>query len=100
MTLLELRPRWVHQDIFIFFCPHCRKVWLSCKRVKMPLHEQMEILAESVRGEELKEVVPCREGMAWSMRGAFEKGNFTVTPSLDASKSGHWHGHITKGFIT
>lgn len=35
----------------------------------------------------------------WQRTGdTFE--TLTLTPSIDASKSGHWHGHITNGNIT
>lgn len=61
MTLLELKPRWVHPDVF---------------------------------------VVPMKESVIWQMKGAFKKGNFTVSPSIHAGASGHWHGHIQNGHCT
>jgi len=36
--------------------------------------------------------------MAWSIAGILP-AELTVTPSIDASASGHWHGRITNGEI-
>ena len=86
--------------MFIFLCPHCQKVWLSCKRAKMSTLEQMDLFEQAVRDEQIKVVVPCKPDVVWGMKGAFEKGNFKVSPSLDAGASGHWHGHIQNGMVT
>lgn len=83
-----------------FLCPHCRKVWLSCKRATMGMREQMELFEAAVLQEEIKVVVPMKESVIWQMKGAFKKGNFTVSPSIHAGASGHWHGHIQNGHCT
>lgn len=51
-------------------------------------------------------LVPPREDVVWNITGtipADPKAAFiddlTVTPSIDASKSGHWHGHIKNGNV-
>lgn len=51
-------------------------------------------------------VVPCKPETAWSISGTIPNrpdaafiDDVTVTPSIDASASGHWHGHITDGEI-
>jgi len=99
MRLTDLEPRWVYKEkVFCFLCPHCRKVWLSCKRVVMSTHEQIVIFESAVRGESINVVVPCKAEAAWKFSGGdFE--TMTITPSLDASDAGHWHGHITNGGI-
>jgi len=35
--------------------------------------------------------------MAWNFVSRSDFGAISVTPSLDASASGHWHGMITNG---
>lgn len=106
MRLSELGPRWVHPNIFVFRCPHCRNVFLTCKNVEMTRQQTWDAL-EAGLGEAWNEiVVPPKPEMAWSISGtapsdpqqAFAE-NVTVTPSIDASASGHWHGFITKGEI-
>lgn len=97
VKLTDLSPRWIHPDLFIFKCPHCRSVWLSCKRVKMGISEQMALFAKEAPGET---VAPCNPDVAWWMKGSFENGNFHVKPSIDAGKAGHWHGHIVGGEIS
>jgi Family of unknown function (DUF6527) len=43
-------------------------------------------------------VILCKPETAWTISGQdFE--TMTVTPSLDASAAGHWHGFITAGNI-
>ena len=51
-------------------------------------------------------VVPSRPGAQWSISGSVPTDtraafitDLTATPSIDASSSGHWHGHITNGEI-
>jgi hypothetical protein len=44
----------------------------------------------------------CNPTCAWSVQGGIEGATFeslTVTPSLDGSKGGLWHGFITNGEI-
>ena len=43
-------------------------------------------------------VVLCEDACAWVFNGT-DFATLTVTPSLDASRSGNWHGHITGGQI-
>lgn len=80
-----------------FLCPHCNKDYLCVKNVVMSERDQHE-LYEKVFGEWWNlEVVPCNPNFCWSISGDFS--NMTITPSVDASKSGHWHGFITNGEV-
>jgi hypothetical protein len=55
-------------------------------------HEYDEIRWGSVT------VVLCKIDCAWSMSSTdFE--TMTITPSIDASGAGHWHGYVTSGEI-
>jgi hypothetical protein len=111
MKLTELDPRWLVADGkrvgFVFLCPHCRTTWVSCFTTAMPhisgqdYHDcQAALFALAIPEVPSHEVVPCRRNYAWNAsppvnQATFE--NLSVTPSLDASASGHWHGHITNG---
>lgn len=100
MKLTELSPRWIAHDgndkaALIFKCPHCRETWLTCTFQSIKMSTQLELYrpeGEASRGD----VVPSRQDYAWRRNGDdFE--TLSVTPSVDASSSGHWHGFITNG---
>lgn len=108
MRLTELNPRWCavvgrHGQGVTFDCPHCRKARLvvffanpldgdgrlPLKKYGLELYETEHDL--SPKGTE---VVPA--GFHWERTGdSFE--TLTLTPSVDASASGHWHGHVRDG---
>lgn len=44
-------------------------------------------------------IVGCKESYAWKFENAHDFEQITVTPSLDASAAGHWHGFLTAGAI-
>jgi hypothetical protein len=100
MKLSDLQPRWVHPNIFVFLCPHCKAAWLTCKNVAMDRGKIFDILVKEFGdGDSLHHnpvVVPPKPSVAWKIEGPFPDG-LTVTPSIDASESGHWHGNITNG---
>jgi hypothetical protein len=113
MRLSELQPKWLEVEGrrlgFVFRCPHCRTEWLSCFFTPMPhiagddYHDcQYALFLTVLPDVEAHEVVPCKRDYAWSCSPPVDQATFenlSVTPSLDASKSGHWHGHITAGEI-
>ena len=96
MKLIELEPRWIHPNLFVFKCPHCLKVLLSCKNIVMPEQEQHDLFEKALGEDWNMIVVGCKDKMAWTISNT-DFTTMTVTPSLDASKSGHWHGNITNG---
>lgn len=116
MRLTELNPRWCSvagrsgQGV-TFDCPHCRKARL-CVFFANPLdggtplpcwkdtgvaHPVLDLyFAEHDASPPGFEVVP--PGYLWQRSGeTFE--SLTLTPSVDASASGHWHGFITAGEV-
>jgi hypothetical protein len=115
MRLSELEPRWLEtagQRIgVVFLCPHCRKTPVSCFWVPTTyicgddddsqyglFDRLLPTFGEAYATFGANDVVPCRRGYAWGKTGDdFE--TLTITPSIDASASGHWHGHITSGEI-
>src|SRR5205814_7757011 len=98
MRLIDLQPRWIHFNIFVFLCPHCHQILLSCKDIAMTFSEQCAILESALGTYWNQRVVPTKEEIAWKIEDR-NFGSMTVTPSLDAGGSGHWHGNITNGEI-
>lgn len=98
MRLRDLMPRWIHANLFVFLCPHCRDVFLSCKNAVMSTHAQCEITQRDAVGLNGVTVVLCKESCTWAIAGS-DFDSMTITPSLDASASGHWHGNVTAGAI-
>lgn len=100
MKLIDLQPRWLLPNtFFIFKCPHCQDRWLTCKNFTLATHKETFKLLEELLGESWNEiVVPPKAGCAWQFESV-DFGTMSVTPSIDASASGHWHGFITNGQI-
>jgi hypothetical protein len=97
MKLSELQPRWLSPNLFVFLCPHCRKDFLACKNAPLSESAQFDLYEKAFGDDWNLKVVPCRAGFAWTISGDFS--NLTVKPSIDASRSGHWHGYITNGLV-
>jgi hypothetical protein len=106
MKLIDLEPRWITPNFFIFRCPCCQKAFLTCKNIVLSREDVWNTL-RTYLGEDWNEiVVPPKAETAWNITGSTRDPNasfptdLTVTPSIDASASGHWHGFITNGEIT
>jgi hypothetical protein len=102
MKLTDLEPRWLTPNVFVFKCPHCvlqgwekRQHWLSCKNVAMSNEDQWNLFQTEL-GDRV--VVPSKADMAWNFSTA-DFSTISITPSIDASPSGDWHGHVTAGEI-
>lgn len=115
MKLTELEPRWFSVGGttgiagISFQCPHC--VGLPAgdpKKSRLGVriaHAAPHVI--SIPGDQSITHTPTNEqvwqitGDAPSFDGEIHGGFDTVslTPSVDASKSGHWHGWITNGEI-
>lgn len=98
MKLTDLEPRWLDEHVFVFRCPHCRSILLSCKDAPMATRDQYRLFARELGEDWNRRVVGTKQDVAWRISSKdFE--SMSVTPSIDASASGHWHGHITDGEI-
>lgn len=94
MKLEELEPRWWCFEAggprvgLTFLCPHCKQT-----RLGVAFHH---------RGHEAIDdaYIHAHEdrNFIWTESGE-DFASLTITPSIDASKSGHWHGSITNGEI-
>ena len=114
MKLTELDPHWLSPDVFIFKAPTTFRAsgkpdWLTCKRVVMGHKEQRILACGNNRAEcgPVSEtrwtnecVVLCDDNCAWDFPANADFSTITVMPSLDASKSGNWHGFIRNGEVT
>jgi hypothetical protein len=112
MRLTGLDPRFFARDGrtgegMAFLCPHCKKDILIVTFANpidggepFPLNKfdlLFGVLKHIYKQEELGLVVP--PGCHWTRKGeSFE--SMTISPSVDASKSGNWHGFITDGVIS
>lgn len=94
MKLLELDPRWYVFETggprvgLTFECPHCRT-----QRLGVVFHNQGE---EAIDDAYIR--VHTAENI-WTMVGPEDFSVLTLTPSIDASHVGHWHGFITNGEV-
>ncbi|MEA3537576.1 MAG: hypothetical protein U9R73_00430 [Pseudomonadota bacterium] len=103
MRLIDLDPRWImdgdHRIGFVFRSPIRRDEWQSCFPNPPSVGEQIDHF-ERILADDIAQ--PCRVGAHWTIVGGIEAATFetmTVTPSLDGSAGGLWHGHITNGEI-
>ena len=107
MKLTDLDPRWIQTRMvragISFLCPCCRSVRLTCFVEHTPHQLQFRMLADcgiievDEDGDPKRaDIVPCNPQAKWQISGDnFE--NVSITPSIDASASGHWHGYVTGG---
>lgn len=115
MKLTDFEPQWMEYEGrrigFVFLSPvqavrsdntfRNPPHRLTCMAEPTPMRIQRDV-AEKMFGDDDFCVVPCNELSAWTISGGIASAVFdtmTVTPSLDASASGNWHGFITNGEI-
>jgi hypothetical protein len=103
MKLTELDPRWLFKDGrrigFIFISPTDPKYYQSCFSEPTPSRLQWELFEQVLNDEHgASRVQGSKPTFAWT----FSSDTFdtlTVTPSIDGSPGGLWHGFITNGEI-
>ena len=104
MRIVDLEPRWLSETVFVFRCPCClgteRALWLSCKSASMEGGAQRDLFRDAGLEPSGKGavVVGTVDDCAWSVSSK-DFATMSVTPSIDASRAGHWHGFITAGEI-
>ncbi|MDB5822146.1 MAG: hypothetical protein JWR21_850 [Herminiimonas sp.] len=99
MKLTDLSPRWLSKDVLMFRSPTGKGDWLTCKRVEMSFQDQSKLIYEDNPDLKGQCVVTTVAHMAWTFNGD-DLDTMTITPSIDASASGNWHGFITNGMAT
>jgi len=97
MRLVELNPRWFTTDDLkkvglTFDCPHCltQRLGVVFHHAGRQQIEDAAILA--VHGA-------TDANHIWTLSSDEDFDSLTLSPSIDASASGHWHGFITQGEI-
>lgn len=120
MRLTDLKPKWMRRPdgeavAIIFLCPRCvergngcdgkGRAWLTCTFKELGNREQRELLERTLAqhqddfaGVRIEDVVACKQHR-WE-RDCKMLDRITITPSIDASASGHWHGHVVRGEIS
>jgi hypothetical protein len=123
--LTELAPRWLEFEGrrvgFIFRCPlpDRRDHWQTCFVEKFYLFKGRDGtydhagdsagtpdsqcgIVDACAPEAMGHWQGCKSDFQWTIAGGIENASFetlTVTPSLDGSAGGNWHGFITDGEI-
>jgi hypothetical protein len=106
MRLTELEPRWfdvpgvgTNKDGVTFLCPHCRQRRLGVQFANPIGGEPRPAMTQKEKNLHLERgTFDVPPGILWQRTGeTFE--DLTLQPSVDASKSGHWHGCITNGEV-
>lgn len=106
MRLRDRAPEWIHRDGvrvgFMFLSPTDDRFYQICFFAPTTSKEQ-RLLIDAVLGEgEIHRVQRCKPECGWTCTPPPEQATFdniSVTPSLDGSPGGLWHGHITNGHI-
>lgn len=109
MRLLDLDPQWIIEDGkrvgFTFISPRDGNVGKrdyrqSCYAAPPRTRDQLAAF-KRMHGED-SIVQPCNPTAKWQIAGGLDAADFasiSVTPSLDGSAGGLWHGFITNGQI-
>ncbi len=114
MRLTELEPRWfdvpgigTDKDGVAFLCPCASCIANPSKRTRLAAQfanpvgadpKPLMSLEDKLRHAHELGTFDVPPGYLWKRTGeTFE--TLTLSPSVDASASGHWHGHITDGEV-
>lgn len=121
MRLTELDPRWLvlkgRRVGFAFRSPSNPEWWQTCfsqsgirtmtcdacrDRAFVGLCEHSQLGLCQATGIDPLRVQGCNPACGWTIEGGIDAASFeglTVTPSVDGSRGGLWHGFITGGEI-
>lgn len=120
MRLVDLDPKWLTHEGrrvgFVFRSPTNRQWWQTCFaeagfrafscdacKEKDQWHcEHGQFGLCEAAGVDPSWIQPCNTACAWKVSGGIESADFetlTVSPSLDGSAGGLWHGFIQNGEI-
>lgn len=104
MNLTDLDPQWIMSDGrrvgFTFISPTNPQRRQSCFCDPPQVSEQVDLFDAQLGDHAM--VQPCNPAARWQIAGGIELADFgtiSVTPSLDGSRGGLWHGFITGGKI-
>lgn len=97
MRLIDLEPRYFECNGcrvgITFACPHCHET--GQQRLAIALHmDGTNFDPDPANPQQF-----AAGEVVWTIAGGDSFENLSLTPSVDAGKSGHWHGFITNGEI-
>ena len=98
MKLTDLDPRWFVLEPggpcvgLTFLCPHC-----MAERIGVAFHHSGRAGIED-------QYVLAHHGAndaqhIWDLAGQDDFATLTLSPSIDASAAGHWHGFVRAGVM-
>lgn len=94
MKLFDLDPHWWASDVdtgLSFQCPHCRT-----QRLAVAMDTPTQALMRTLHKDAIQ--LTHVDGKHWHREGeTFDV--ITLSPSIDASAHGHWHGFIRNGDV-
>lgn len=106
LPLADFNPRWLvdkdgRQGMGMSLrCPSCRlqrlSVWFSNPVDGLPAYPAQEIPPDAT--EEVRKRITAYNNR-WGRTGE-DFSTLSLSPSIDASGAGHWHGFITEGFVS
>lgn len=119
MRLTDLEPKWLTYEGrrvgFIFRSPIKPEWWQTCFVERFKLFsgsirsddkwctpDSQGGIVEACAPEAIEKWQGCNIDHQWKIAGGIEAATFetmTVTPSLDGSAGGLWHGFVTNGQI-
>lgn len=109
MRLTELDPRWWGEGDrrlgISFRCPHCLTQRLGVAFANPPDGGAPSAIVtdagmpQVIRDHLDQQTFDVPPGHLWSRQGD-DFASLTLSPSIDASKAGHWHGNVTNGEVT
>jgi hypothetical protein len=104
MKLTDLDPQWIlrgDRRIGFTFRSPTKQAWRQSCFIEGVSHGEQRRIFESMFAAP-HAVQGCNPDCAWTVAGGIDAASFetmTVTPSLDGSAGGLWHGFITNGAI-
>lgn len=103
MRLTDLDPRWLEHEGrrigFVFKSPTNPRFWQTCMLRPIERRVQREAIMAMFPNEPDRAYVQmCKPGTKWAI-STDDFATMSVTPSLDGSAGGLWHGFITEGKI-
>ncbi len=96
MRLTDLEPRFFvvgdspHPVGITFKCPHCPN---SGQRLAIAIHMDGTNFDPDPENDQQFRT----DEKVWTVTGGDSFENLSLSPSIDASSSGHWHGYVTDG---
>jgi len=109
VKLIDLNPQWLTVNGkrigFTFISPRGghdgKRLYRQSCFINPPCTRDQLAAFSALHGEDAI-VQPCNPNAKWQIAGGIDAADFatiSVTPSLDGSAGGLWHGYITNGQI-